>query len=642
MAKSGSFKNGIVSNHYRLRVDWAITQSTEKNESYFTPSFYLELDRQWDLYIGTRANTFKVGDTSYSWSSAAVSSAGGGTVKLGTGQKVTIEHDTDGAKTVSVSATFNIQATISGTYYGSITATASLTFDPIPRATMPTLSKTSATMGDKVTITLPRASSAFTHDLAYSFEGGSYVSIGTGVATSKEWTVPTLLSAIKNASSGTFRIRCITKKGSESIGTFVVSLTASVPASAAPTVSATFSDADTNIATKFGAFVQSKTRLKATITAAGVEGATIKSIKSTFGGTVYSGASWTSGTISKAGTHTIKIEVKDSRDQVATITRDIEVLAYEKPKVTEFLVYRVNNAGEADPSGERLYIQYGYSVSAVNNKNTAAAEIKVKQAGASAWTPLKTDTRLAALDYIATPVGTVYSSDYFYDVEVSVTDGLSSEPAERSAQVPSAETILDISEDGTSVSIGEVTQASNTFKVASNKHSIFGGDVTFDGGVLAIKSHNISVNGKMLKAYIANLMYPVGSYYITDDAINPGSDIIFGVGTWERVSERFLLGTSENSKIGTEGGSATVTLTEAQLPPHSHNLEYSTNDGSTWSESTLFGRDGAEASNSAYLGVQNGVKLYSTWKARIKAAGGGQAHDNMPPYRYVCIWRRTA
>ena len=60
---------------------------------------------------------------------------------------------------------------------------------------------------------------------------------------------------------------------------------------------------------------------------------------------------------------------------------------------------------------------------------------------------------------------------------------------------------------------------------------------------------------------IADLMYPVGSYYITEsDELNTVAKMnaFFG-GTWEQVTDRFLYG---STSAGTEGGEAS----------HSHDL----------------------------------------------------------------------
>lgn len=118
-----------------------------------------------------------------------------------------------------------------------ITASVNVTLPVIAGASKPTVSASSVTMGNEVTITTNRNSTSLTHDLTYSF-GGSTGTIATGVGASYKWTVPDLVSKIPNKSSGTCTITCTTKSGSTAIGTSTVSITLNIPAKSAPTTSA--------------------------------------------------------------------------------------------------------------------------------------------------------------------------------------------------------------------------------------------------------------------------------------------------------------------------------------------------------------------------------------------------------------------
>ena len=172
MALSGSFSGSILSGNYKLRVDWSATQNISNNTSKITATMYLVQASSWGLGITTRDNnTTTINGVSYTWASPAISNGGGKTTKLATVTSGNITHDADGTKSVTISSTFQLNATISGTYRGTITASATITLNTIPRATTPSLSATSADMGATVTISMPRASGSFTHDLAYSFEG---------------------------------------------------------------------------------------------------------------------------------------------------------------------------------------------------------------------------------------------------------------------------------------------------------------------------------------------------------------------------------------------------------------------------------------------------------------------------------------
>ena len=99
---------------------------------------------------------------------------------------------------------------------------------------------------------------------------------------------------------------------------------------------------------------------------------------------------------------------------------------------------------------------------------------------------------------------------------------------------------------------------------------------------------------------------------------------IYGGTTWTKIEGRFLLGVSEDYAVNSTGGEATHTLTINEMPAHTHNytrLWY--NCGKTW----------GNPDGNNWLG-SNTVASSST--------GGGQAHNNMPPYKAVYIWERTA
>lgn len=448
MANSGSFSSSILSGNYKLRVDWSATQNTGSNTSKITCTMYLVQASSWSLNIASRTgNTTTINGTSYSWTSPAISNNGGKTTKLGTVTSGNITHNSDGTKSVALSASFKIQATISGTYYGTITASTTVTLNTIPRATQPTLSASSVNMGSAVTISMPRASSTFTHDLAYKFAGSDWVSITTGAGTSYSWTVPDRASSIPNATSGTMTVRCITKSGSTSIGTKTVLLTAKVPTSVVPTInSVTTTEATSGLAAQFGAFIQGKSAIKTAITASGAKGSTIKSYSTTFQGKTYTGSSWTSGVVAKSGSMSLVTTVTDSRGRTAKKTTTISVQAYTPPKVTEFVARRVNADGLADSEGTRASFSYAYAVASLGGKNTAAMTVTYKRSTETTWSSaILTGSSLTGSGlYLASQT---FSTDYQYDLRIQVRDWFGA-TSTYTTVLPSGAVIMDIRADG--------------------------------------------------------------------------------------------------------------------------------------------------------------------------------------------------
>lgn len=458
MALSGSFSGSIASGKYKLRVDWSATQNVSANTSNVTCTAYLVQASSWSLNISSRTdNSANIAGTSRTWTSPAISNGGGKTTKLATLTSGTITHNSDGTKSVTLSVTFNIEATISGTYYSKITASDTVTLNTIPRATQPTLSASSVNMGSSVTINTPRASSAFTHDLAYAFAGSSWTTIATGVGTSRAWTVPDLASSIPNATSGTVTIRCITKNGSTTIGTKTVLLTAKVPTSVVPTISAvTLTEATSGLAAQFGAYIQGKSTIKATITAAGAKGSTIKKYSTTFQGKTYTGSSWTSSAVASSGTLSLVTTITDSRGRTAKKTTSISVLAYSTPKVTEFQAFRANTEGSVDDQGTRASISFAYSVASLGGKNTAHMTITYKRSTETTWSePLTNSYGLTNSGIML--LSETFSTDYQYDLRMQVKDWFGA-TSTYTAALPSGAVIMDLSADGKGVSFGKTSE----------------------------------------------------------------------------------------------------------------------------------------------------------------------------------------
>ncbi len=232
MALSGTISKKITGREYR--IEWSAKQSIADNTSTITCVHKLISDATYALDIYSRSNTCTVGSETKSFTSPGITTGGGSTITLGTTTHV-VKHNDDGSKSVTITGVFNIQATLSGTYHASITATDSVTLDPIARVSEPTVSASSVQMKKSVTIYTNRKASSLTHTLTYSF-GGSTGTIATGVGASYAWTVPDLAAKINNKTSGTCTITCATYSGSTKVGSKTITITLTVPGATTPTL----------------------------------------------------------------------------------------------------------------------------------------------------------------------------------------------------------------------------------------------------------------------------------------------------------------------------------------------------------------------------------------------------------------------
>lgn len=118
------------------------------------------------------------------------------------------------------------------------------------------------------------------------------------------------------------------------------------------------------------------------------------------------------------------------------------------------------------------------------------------------------------------------------------------------------------------------------------------------------------------------------------NAIYPIGVIVCGakptVGTWEKVEGKFLLGSSSSHKAGSTGGEEKHTLTVNEMPSHTHTTN---RDMNAW--------DGSKVGYDFNYGHGTGAPI-AAGSNILNNTGGSQAHNNMPPYLSVDMWRRTA
>lgn len=356
---------------YRLRVDWSATQSVANNTSTITCNFYLEQDNSWSISIGGRSNTCTIDGTVIGWTSPTVSNGGGTTTHIGSCSR-TVNHNADGTKTLTLSATYNTAPlTISNTAINSITASATVTLDTIARASVPTVSTSSVAMRDgSVTIYTNRASAGFTHSLSYTF-GGASGTIATGVGDSYSWTPPLdLARQIPEDDEGTLTIYCDTYSNGSCIGTIPVSLKATVPANVIPYAEILNRGDATAAYVTLGTYVQNVSRLNLHIGNSGTYGSWVTGVGITLGGKAFSSG----GLITGSGNLTLRITVTDSRGRSNYDEEIISVAPYKEPQLT-LTAHRCDDDGTANDAGEYAKIIVSGSTTQVNNRNTAKCEL---------------------------------------------------------------------------------------------------------------------------------------------------------------------------------------------------------------------------------------------------------------------------
>jgi microcystin-dependent protein len=664
---SGSVSTSAYQGRYYL-LEWSCTQSVENNQS--TISWTLKAVGGQSSWYAERALTLVIGGvTAYSKSERVERYAG----VVATGTRV-VNHNGTGDAHIDIS----IQAAV---YTSAVNVSGSGSFDlaNIPRVSSPTLSASSVEFGKQITIYSNRKSSGFTHHLYASLNGGSMNGITSGIGDSYTWTVPAnWMDYLPNSTSATITLRLYTFSGNTNIGYKDILFTATVPASIKPSIALSVTEAT---AINWGVYVQGNSKLDVAITPTTKNGATIKSYKTTIDGKSYTAKDFTTDILKNSGNLDIISTITDSRGRTATYNGTIEVLPYNPPTIKNMSVVRCNSDGTNNTKGAYAKVTYDYAFASIGGKNNLEVVAQYKTKSASAYTTHATDNYTSAsLEGTTTEVFAA-STTSNYDIQIVATDAICELFGKASpkaiASIGTISTFFSMFKQ-TVFSFGKVcdTAKKNALEIGWDIYDKY--DTQIRNGMAAYSSAGIDANTTLehhiltqtntpngtfhhVITYFYNdktstsnrvqmaipyktptvtyhryylngewsawlheglSAYPIGGYYISHNDTSPAE--LFG-GTWHRIESRFLWACPATSEIGLTGGERDHTLTVNEIPPHSH--EYYSPVAQTVSPS----------SSGTTYGNYNKQYMIGT-----STTGGGAAHNNMPPYVNVAIWRRTA
>ena len=279
--------------------------------------------------------------------------------------------------------------TISSGAFTMPASNVSITAKYLKRSTC-TLSKTSMTGGESLTISITSESSAYSHKYKLSFGTNMETSL-TNVAAgtnSVTITVPESWSnQIPSAASKTGgSLILYTYSGNTQIGSYTVSnLTYNVPANAAPSINTFTKSIVRTVSGRTYAnvgdyYVQNHCAVRVQASASSGLSATIKRMTvsiSGYSGNAYTGGSnsgsidFTSGLLSNSGSTVITVTATDSRDRNVTSVSRLDVTAYNNPSGS-LTVWRVDSSGTTDDMGlyGKFTITKNYTAVGTNSLTT--------------------------------------------------------------------------------------------------------------------------------------------------------------------------------------------------------------------------------------------------------------------------------
>ena len=451
-------------NGFKLRLDYEVTkQSTADNKSTVHMVLY--------LYANTTGSYNQDGDAywsingkktyyTFSYTSPAWHALGERTED--------ISHNNDGTKTVTLSGVW-CSAISGGWAPYSLSVSGEVTLPTIPRATTPGIG--GVTMGETAHISLPRASSGFTHTLRYVF-GGAAETIASGVATGYDWLVPQSLAAqIPDAASGKGTLTCETYSGSTLIGTKSVTFTASVPGSMKPTVlsgwAAVTYDNSGTAAENMAAWVQGYSKAKATFDGSKVtcrQGAGVSKFSITYLGKTTAGNPCRTETISTTGA-TVRCTVTDSRGLTAWEDFNIALLEYAPPALVGADLFRSDGEGAAADGGAHIagVARIRYSELGGLNSVTLKGYWKSVGGGYGAGETLTVGT-------VGLVTGDVeISADRSYIALLVLTDSLGN-TARYEENIPTEKVAFHLKEGGKGAAFGKAAETEGALELAEDWH----------------------------------------------------------------------------------------------------------------------------------------------------------------------------
>lgn len=584
MASSGSITGSYRG--YTLRADWSAVQNSAGNYSDVTVKHVLVIGSAYSLNISSRTNNCSVGGVSQGYTSGSINQKGG-SVLLGTTVH-RVAHNADGTKTAQLSDTFNINATIDGTKVGSITASGSIALDRIARnAAIVTANDFTDVTNPTLTYSNP---SSFACDVSIEFAGGSITRAGAISGAGGSYTMQltdaermTLRNVSKN--SPTLKVTYALKTTIDGTAYYSRAERKMNVVDAAPELGAV-SYEDTNAATVAvtgdkSRIIQNHSTLTVKVpTSTAKKGATITGYTIAFGGVTK--------TVKAAGAVSLgSVDVSYSQALTVTATDSRGFTASQSVQVTVddysaptavIDLHRLNNF---EPTTYlTVYPRYSY----VNGKNSVTITAKFKKVSDSSY-----GTPVTLADSVQPTL--TCDRDSAYDFVVTIADKLESTDY--------------------NLTLGKGIPS---FFIDTEKSSI---------GVNCLPSQSDVLQLGDSAWLTAQGAYPVGAIYLSVTDANPAA--LFG-GTWERIGGRFLLGADSTYAAGSTGGEASHTLTADEMPRHNHEI------------------DNLNASGNAtpYMTVQAQEKKGYGGNIQTMFAGGGKAHNNLPPYLAVYMWQRVS
>lgn len=193
----------------------------------------------------------------------------------------------------------------------------------------------------------------------------------------------------------------------------------------------------------------------------------------------------------------------------------------------------------------------------------------------------------------------------------------------------------ELNEDVDNLNVKCITSKNNKFSLDSE------GNLTVNS-ITTNSNSDVNIDNNKIRDFI----YPVGSIYMSVNDINPST--LFG-GAWVQLKDRFLLGSGDIYSNTNIGGESSHRLSVSEMPSHTHTQNPHNHLVGFDNGRTMIGLDSGtvDPDTSMYIGNYTfGGRSYTMITDAAtptnNQTGGNEAHNNMPPYLVVNMWKRIA
>lgn len=485
-------------------------------------------------------------------------------------------------------------------------------------------------IGQDAVISTEGSSTSGTGRYSIEYEFGELTGVivdnlpASGIPAKITWTVPMVFAKeIPYATSKTGKlISYYTFAGKKDVN-YTSTFTAKIADDAVPTIESTVATTDaisSQLSGNTKTIISGVSNVQINLYATPTTGAYIKDKWCQNPPNYYSGRHGTTQTFIGHNNGVFKFGATDTRNRSATKTITLAAIDYRSPTISINGV-EINTSGVAtiDISGTWFKGSFGK----VSNDITVSYRYKSNSSSSwGSWTTIPNATKNNDGTFSATATKSGLSYTETYNFEAKVQDAINTVSSKE--YIAKSLPVFDWSADDFNFNV-PVSVLSPT-----------------DSNNPATKQYVDSLVSTLTEQYasIIDIVYPVGSIYMSVNAADPST--LFSGTSWEKLQGRFLLGSNSTYKPGSTGGEATHALTTSEMPKHNHDgLYYSyidTENLVTLNSGTVsYHIPWGSSSYPGDYGAGSGAAELVTGEA-----GGGAAHNNMPPYLVVNMWKRTS